>query len=482
MMGLLTDILLNKIMVVVVIGLGLWFTITTRFVQFRYLGRMFNILWSGRLFSRADGAHISSFQALMLSIAGLVGGGNIAGVAVAITLGGPGAVFWMWVAGLLGMATSFIECTLAQAYKRAKPDGGYRGGPAFYITHGIGSNWRWLAALFSVLLLATYGFGFNGAQSHIVVNALHNTITSISGYNLPLWIFALGFAGIVGIIIAGGVQRIVNMADVLVPIMAVGYIFLAMIVLGLSFSAVPATLAYIVKSAFGLDPALGGGIGVIIAQGVRRGLFSNEAGLGSAPNVAAVAEVRHPAAQGIVQAFSVFINTIIICTCTALIILLGGLYNAPEMAQVSGVVLTQNSLAVFLGEWGRIFVSVALSLFVFTTVIYNCYLGENSLSWLSNNNKPLIMGYRVLVVALCVWGGMSNLETIFSFADLFMALLAMVNLFALVLLLKPALQLMRDYDRQLKAGIDEPVFDAGMVDLKGLDPKVWPKSGKSTQA
>lgn len=477
MIDLLTDVLLNKVLVIVMIGLGLWFTIATRFVQFRYFGRMFNILRSGRLFNRAEDGHISSFQALMLSVAGRVGGGNIAGVAVAITLGGPGAVFWMWVAGLLGMATSFIECTLAQAYKRVKADGSYRGGPAFYITHGIGRNWRWLAALFSILLLVTYGFGFNGAQSHIVVNTLHNTVKAVSGFDIPVRVFAVGFAAIVGIIITGGVKRIANMADVLVPVMAFGYIILALIVLVLNFSAVPATLAHIVESAFGLDPAMSGGIGVVIAQGVRRGLFSNEAGLGSAPNVAAVAEVSHPAAQGVVQAFSVFIDTIVICTCTALIILLGNVY-APGMGNVDGAVLTQVSLAVFLGEWGRVFVSLALSLFVFTTVIYNCYLGENSLSWLSNNNKSLIVVYRVLVMGLCVWGGISNLETIFSFADLLMALLAIVNLFALVLLLKPALQLMRDYDRQLKAGIHEPVFDAGTVCLKGLDPKVWPKNRK----
>jgi len=471
MLNVINDFLWSKVLIIVLLGFGLSFTIASRFVQFRYFRRMFGILASGRLFTRNANGHLSSFQALMLSVAGRVGGGNIAGVAVAITLGGPGAVFWMWMVGLIGMATSFVECTLAQAYKRIAPDGNYRGGPAFYITYGLGNRWKWLAGIFSALLLVTAGFGFNGAQSYSVVASLHDA------FGVPVLVLAVGFAAIIGIIIAGGVKRIAHIADVLVPVMALGYIAMTLVVLVMNIEAIPAALVLIFKSAFGLEPAIGGGIGAAIMMGVRRGLFSNEAGLGTAPNVAAVAEVSHPAAQGVVQSFSVFIDTLIICSCTAFIILLGDVYK-PGAEAITGVALTQASLAGYIGEWGRIFVSLALTLFGFTTIIYNYYLGENSLVWLCNYNRKLVILYRVLVIALCGWGATSDLSTIFGFADFTMGLLALVNLFALILLIKPALRLIRDYDKQLAEGIDEPVFDAKTFAQPGIDRKIWHKTAK----
>ncbi|AFL51241.1 AGCS family alanine or glycine:cation symporter [Sinorhizobium fredii] len=466
MLDFLNDLLWSKVLIVVLIGIGLWFTLASRFVQLRYFGRMFRILGSGQAFARGSDGHLSSFQALMLSVAGRVGGGNIAGVAVAITLGGPGAIFWMWLVGLIGMATSFFECTLAQAYKRAEPDGTYRGGPAYYIARGLGERWKWLAGVYSVLLLVTFGFGFNGVQSYSVATSLNDA------FGLPVIATGAGIAVLVGIIIAGGVRRIARIADVLVPVMALSYIAIALVVLAFNIDALPATLMLIVKSAFGLEPAIGGGIGAAIVMGVRRGLFSNEAGLGSAPNVAAVAQVPHPASQGVVQAFSVFIDTLIVCSCTAFIILLGDVYR-PGADEMVGVALAQASLASHIGEWGRVFVSIAMMLFGFTTMIYNYYLGENSLVWFGGRNKPLIILYRMAVVGLCGWGATSDLGTIFAFADVTMGLLALVNLLALVMLFKPALKLMRDYDRQLVQGASEPVFNPEKFGYPGIDRDAW---------
>lgn len=468
MLDLLNDLLWSKVLIVALVGLGLYFSIRSRFVQFRYFGDMFRIF--AEAFERQPG-QLSSFQALMLSVAGRVGAGNIAGVAVAIMLGGPGAVFWMWVVALLGMATSYFECSLAQLYKRRQADGTYRGGPAFYILHGLGQ--RWLAVIFSILLLVTFGFGFNAVQSYTVATSLHDT------FGLPTYVSGLVLVAVIGLIIFGGIKRIASMADVLVPIMAFSYIGMALVVLGMNISEVPETLSLIVRSAFGLEPAFAGGIGAAILMGVKRGLFSNEAGLGSAPNVAAVAEVKHPAAQGIVQSLSVFIDTILVCTSTALIILLSGVYQPGS--EMAGVVLTQTALAAEVGEWGRIFVSMALLLFVFTTLVYNYYLGENALSFFSSK-RWLLQVYRVLVIALVMWGSMQDLSTVFGFADVTMGLLALVNLTAVFLLFKTGLRLMRDYDNQRKAGVASPVFNPQDFADLDLDPAAWPvKVGQSAQ-
>ncbi|MBN7119550.1 alanine/glycine:cation symporter family protein [Ectopseudomonas oleovorans] len=459
MLDLLNDLIWSKLLIVMLIGLGLYFTVASRFVQFRYFSSMFRIF--GEAFKRQPG-QLSSFQALMLSVAGRVGAGNIAGVSVAIMLGGPGAIFWMWVVALVGMATSYFECSLAQLYKRREPDGTYRGGPAFYIQHGLGQ--RWLGVVVSILLLVTFGFGFNAVQSFTVASSLHDT------FGLPTIVSGLILTGVIGVIIFGGIKRIASMADVLVPIMAFSYIGMALVVIGMNLSEVPATFAMIFKAAFGLEPAFAGGIGAAIMMGVKRGLFSNEAGLGSAPNVAAVAEVKHPAAQGIVQSLSVFIDTLLVCTSTALIILLSGVYQPGS--EMAGVVLTQTALAAEVGEWGRVFVSIALLLFVFTTLIYNYYLGENALGFFSQKRGPVVI-YRVLVVALVLWGSVQDLGTVFAFADVTMGLLAICNLIALALLFKVGLRLMRDYDAQIKAGVESPVFDPQKFADLDLDPKAW---------
>ncbi|MFV0278617.1 MAG: alanine/glycine:cation symporter family protein [Parahaliea sp.] len=340
MLTILNDFLWGHVLVVVLVGVGLLYTIASRGVQFRYFYRMFGVLRGGLHHQQGQ---ISSFQALVVSVAGRVGSGNIAGVAVAITLGGPGAVFWMWVIGLMGMATSFFECSLAQLFKRRETDGSFRGGPAYYLLHGV--RQRGLAVLYSVLLLVTFGLAFNALQSYVVASSLE------SSFGVPPWITGLAMVLLLGGTIFGGIQRIALVAEVVVPVMALGYLLAALLVLGLNIERIPAMLVLIFNSAFGLDSAVGGGLGVALMQGVKRGLFSNEAGLGSAPNVAAVATVPHPANQGVVQAFSVFIDTLIMCTCTALIILLSDVYHSGATG-VDGVALTQSALARCVGAWG----------------------------------------------------------------------------------------------------------------------------------
>lgn len=464
MLASLSDLLWSKLLIVLLVGIGLYFTVASRFVQFRYFGRMFGVLAHAL---HHEKGHVSSFQALVVSVAGRVGGGNIAGVAVAITLGGPGAVFWMWLIGLMGMATSFFECSLAQLYKRYEPDGTFRGGPAYYLSHGI--RQRGLAIVYSVLLLVTFGFGFNAVQSYVVATSLHDS------FGVPTWITGGVLVALLGFVFFGGIRRIAAVAEVVVPVMAIGYLVAALLVIGLNIERVPGVLATIVSSAFGLDPAIGGGLGVAIMQGVKRGLFSNEAGLGSAPNVAAVAFVEHPASQGIVQAFSVFIDTLVMCSCTALIILLSDSY-IPGAGDISGVALTQNALAGHLGAWGGSFVSVALVLFAFSSIMYNYYLGENSLNFFSEDNARLFAIFRVLVLGLVFWGAAQDLGTVFAFADLTMGLLGVVNLVGLAWMSRLALRLLRDYDSQVAAGRVPRLDPDDYADLD-IDRRAWQKPG-----
>lgn len=468
MLDFLNDLLWGKVLLVLLVAVGVGFTIASRFVQFRYFGRMFSILGASQAFKKDKHGHLSSFQALVLSVAGRVGGGNIAGVAVAITLGGPGAIFWMWVVGLMGMATSFLECTLAQTYKESEGDGTYRGGPAYYIVKGLGKQWTWLAGLYSVLLFVTFGFAFTALQSYSVATSFGDA------FGVPVLYSGIALAMVVGLIIFGGIKRIANISEILVPIMAGGYILITLLVLGLNIEKIPDVVTLIVKSAFGLEPALAGGMTAAFLYGLKRGLFSNEAGLGSAPNVAAVAYVPHPANQGIVQAFSVFIDTVIICSATAFLILLSGVYDpAAGAGTEGGIALTQSALADHVGEWGRTFVSLALLLFAFSTILYNYYLGENSLNFFSRNNQNLFNAFRIAIVLLVCWGATTDLGTVFGFADVTMGLLAVVNLIALIMLFKPGLRILKDFDNQIRNGIEHPVFDAKQHPDMNLDPQSW---------
>jgi AGCS family alanine or glycine:cation symporter len=460
MLNTLNDFLWGQVLIVLLVAVGLLFTVSSRFVQFRYFGQMFRVLKGGM---HHEKGHVTSFQALMVSVAGRVGSGNIAGVAVAITLGGPGAIFWMWLIGLMGMATSFFECSLAQLYKRAQPDGSYRGGPAYYLEHG--ARQKWLAVIYSVLLLVTFGLGFNALQAYVVAASVH------ASFGVPTGVTGGVMAVLLGATIFGGMKRIALVSEFIVPLMAGSYFLVAVLVIGLNITEVPGVLMHIIDSAFGLESAVGGGLGVAIMQGVKRGLFSNEAGLGSAPNVAAVAYVPHPANQGIVQAFSVFIDTIIMCTCTATIILLSDVYQ-PGAQDVAGVTLTQNALATHVGDWGSSFVSIALVMFAFSSIMYNYYLGENSLNYFSGVNATVFNVFRFLVLGLILWGSMQDLGTVFAFADVTMGLLALVNLVGLVWMFRIGLRLLKDYDGQLGTGKPPVLRLEDYADLD-IDPVAW---------
>lgn len=458
MISYLNDAVWNGL-IYVLIGVGLSFTLASRFVQIRYFFRMFSALKSPK-----DQKGISSWQALTLSVGGRVGSGNVTGVALAIALGGPGAVFWMWVIGLVGMATSFLECTLAQVYKRKEGEN-FRGGPAHYIKHGLGKKWLWLAVIYSVLLLVSFGVGFNCLQSYSIATSLEQAFgitQSVTGFIL---------AAIVGVIIFGGIKRLVKVSEFIVPFMAVSYFLTAMYVVLANITLLPEVFATIVNSAFGLEQTVAGGIGSAILYGAKRGLFSNEAGLGSAPNVAATAVTEHPVSQGLVQSLSVFIDTLILCSCTAAMILLSDVYQAG----VSDVTLTQRAMEQHIGSYAGAFVSITLLLFGFTTIIYNYYLGENALDYLVGRRKIIFNSFRVATVGLILWGSMQDLSTVLGFSDLAMGLLAFANLFALILLFKIGLSVLKNYDQQIKQGIQRPRFNSAEFKSLDLDKNAWPE-------
>lgn len=412
----------------------------------------------------------SSFQALALSVAGRVGGGNIAGVAAALALGGPGAIFWMWVVGLVGMATSYFECTLAQLYKQKEPNGDFRGGPAYYIKHGLGKKLGGAAPVmgfvYSLLLLVTFGFAFICFQSFASTSSID------SAFGAPRMWSGIGLAVIVSLVIFGGVRRIASVAEIVVPIMAVFYALLGGYVLVTHLPQIPEALSTIVMSAFGFNEAVAGGIGSALMMGVNRGLFSNEAGLGSAPNVAAAAYVEHPAQQGMVQSLSVFIDTIIMCTCTALIIILS---TQPYIGADDGTqgVLTQLALSDHVGGWAEYFIAFALFLFAFSSIMYSYYLGENAVDYYIPDNKLSIFIYRIIVIGFVLLGATIELSDVLSFSDVTMGLLALVNLLAVALLFPVGLRVMKDFDQQRKAGVKVPVFDADKFDDLEIDKSAW---------
>lgn len=436
------------LLIFVLIGAGIYFTIISRFIQLRHFGHMWGLLrTSGQ--GRKDGG-ISSFEALMTSLAARVGTGNLAGVAIAIYVGGPGAVFWMWITALLGMSTSFIESTLAQAYKVPHHDNVYRGGPAYYIQRGLGQ--RWLAIFFSICLLIAFGLAFNGVQSNTIAQATHQA------FGIPTWATGLVLVVLVAPVVFGGLRSVARVAGKVVPIMAILYILLALFIIITNISQFPAAIALIVKSAFGLEQAAGGVLGYGIAQaminGIKRGLFSNEAGMGSAPNAAATAKSHpdHPAVQGFMQMLGVSIDTLVICTATASIIILSGVIN-PSVEQ-EGIQLTQLALSQYVGDWGGIFVAIAIFFFSFTSIIANYSYGESNLEFISGDKsaKAAIMVFRFLVLGMVFIGAIASLPAIWNFADLSMGLMALINLVAIVVLSPVALRILKDYERQVKEG------------------------------
>lgn len=452
------DYLWSYILIALLLGCALYFTIRSRFAQFRLLGEMFRLL--GESPAKKKGKHISSFQAFSISLASRVGTGNLAGVATAIAIGGPGAVFWMWIVALLGAVNAFVESTLAQAYKQ-KEKGSYVGGPAYYMSKGL--NKRWMGIIFAVLITLTFGFAFNTVQSNTICAAFQES------YNASPAIMGVILTSLTLLIIFGGVQRIAKISSIIVPFMAVGYIILAVIIVLMNITQLPDVIELIISSAFGWEQAIGGGIGAALMQGVKRGLFSNEAGMGSAPNAAATAEVSHPVKQGLIQSLGVFADTLFICTCTAFIILFSGLHID---SSANGINLTQQALSSEIGSSGGIFISVAVFLFAFSSILGNYYYGESNIKFITKNRVALLV-YRLLVCAMVMFGSLTSLEMAWNLADVTMGLMTICNLVAIILLGKEAMLLLKDYQKQKKAGIKSPVFNKKSIPEMSEKLDVW---------
>lgn len=406
----------------------------------------------------------------MYQLAARVGTGNMAGVAVALTAGGPGAIFWMWLIAMLGMATSFAESTLAQLYKTRDKDGNYRGGPAYYMEKGLGM--RWMGVLFSIFLIIAFGLVFNAVQANSITNAMK------TAFGFEPMLIGIGIVLLTAFVIFGGIRKIARTAELIVPFMAFAYLAIALFVVIMNYEKVPDAISLIFKSAFGLQEAAAGGLGYAIAQaminGVKRGLFSNEAGMGSAPNAAASATPYppHPASQGYVQMLGVFIDTIVICTATVAIILMSGEY-VPH-GELTGIELTQRALSSQVGDWGGIFIAVAIFFFAFTSIIANYSYAETNLIFLEHNNKRGLVVFRLVFLAMVMFGSLATLPTVWAMADVSMGLMAIVNLVAILLLSGIVIKLAKDYNRQLDAG-KVPTFDANdYPELKSqLEDGIW---------
>ncbi|MFL6979771.1 alanine/glycine:cation symporter family protein [Bacillus inaquosorum] len=424
----------------ILIGLGLFFTIRFGFIQFRYFIEMFRIV--GEKPERNKG--VSSMQAFFISAASRVGTGNLTGVALAIATGGPGAIFWMWVVAAVGMASSFVESTLAQLYK-VKDGDNFRGGPAYYIQKGLGV--RWLGVVFAVLITVSFGLIFNAVQTNTIAGALDGA------FHVNKIVVAIVLAALTAFIIFGGLKRVVAVSQLIVPVMAGIYILIALFVVITNITAFPGIIATIVKNAFGIEQIVGGGLGGIIVIGAQRGLFSNEAGMGSAPNAAATAHVSHPAKQGFIQTLGVFFDTFIVCTSTAFIILL---YSVTPKGD--GIQVTQAALNHHIGGWAPSFIAVAMFLFAFSSVVGNYYYGETNIEFIKTS-KTWLNIYRIAVIAMVVYGSLSGFQIVWDMADLFMGIMALINLIVIALLSNVAYKVYKDYAKQRKQGLD-PVFKA----------------------
>lgn len=443
----INDIIWGYVLIVVLIGCGLWFTWRTRFVQFRMVGEMLRLLGESAVgLGDKEGRHVSSFQAFAVSVATRVGTGNLAGVATAIALGGPGAVFWMWVIALMGSSTAFVESTLAQLFKQRHRDS-FVGGPAYYIWKGM--HCRWMSVMFAILITITFGLSYNSIQSNTICDAMEKAF----GWS-PLWVGVV-LTVISLVIVFGGIQRIAHVSAVVVPVMAVGYLLLAVTVIVMNIGVIPHVLKLIVTNAFGIDQAVGGGLGAAMMCGIKRGLFSNEAGEGSAPNVAATASTSHPVKQGLIQALGVFTDTLMVCSCTAFIILISGFY---ETSGLNGIELTQSALESEVGAAGMMFIAIAILLFAFSSIIGNYYYGETNIRFMTD--KPWVMTlYRIFSAGVMVmFGALATLEQVWNLGDLCMALLTACNLVAIITLGRYAFRLLDDYRKQKRQGIKEPVF------------------------
>lgn len=444
------DFLWGYILIILLICAGLLFSFKTKFVQFRYIKEMFRLLGDGIGKSNKEKGGVSSFQAFCISTASRVGTGNIAGVAIAVAVGGPGAVFWMWLIALIGSASSFVESTLAQIYKTKDKDS-FRGGPAYYMEKGLGK--RWLGIIFSILITISFGFVFNAVQANTVSVAFNNA------FGLSREAIGIILAIVTALVIFGGIHRVAKVSEIIVPILAVLYILIAIIVLILNITEIPSVFKLIFESAFGIKQLTAGGLGAAVMQGIKRGLFSNEAGMGSAPNAAATADVTHPVKQGLIQTLGVFTDTLLICSCTAFIILLSGQYADSSL---TGIELTQKALVSQIGPFGAYFIAICILLFAFSSIVGNFYYGQTNIEFI-HTNKILLNIYRILVIGMVLFGSIAKVDLVWNLADLFMGLMAILNIITILFLGKYSFLALKDYTAQKKAGIKEPVFKASSI-------------------
>jgi len=465
----LNGLIWSSALIILCVGAGIYFSIITGFLQVRYFKDMLRLLFTDSSSKKG----VSSFQAFTIALSGRVGTGNITGVATAITMGGPGAVFWMWMIAFLGAASAFIEATLGQIYK-TQEGGQYRGGPAYYIEKGLGM--RWYALLFAFVTVLSTAYFLPGVQSNSIAASMKNA------FDIPVEVTGFGIAVLLGVVIIGGVRRIGKVAEYVVPFMAGGYILMAIIIIVLNFHRIPEVFALIFKSAFGAEQAFAGVLGAAISWGVKRGVYSNEAGQGTAPHAAAAAEVSHPAKQGLVQAFSVYVDTLLICTATAFIILFTGQYNVvnPEggflVENVPGLEMgtssTQAAVNKHFPTIGNGFVAIALLFFVFTTIMAYYYIAETNLAYLLKNktNKPLLWLLRALILFSTFYGAIRTAELAWALGDIGVGLMAWLNIIAIFFLRKPAMIAWKDYQDQRKKVID-PVFDPKKLGIKNAE--IW---------
>ncbi len=451
-------------LVVFLVAVGIFYTVVTGAVQIRLFIHSMKVMKSSR--KEGDDDHgITPFQAFVTGLASRVGVGNVAGVAIAIAIGGPGAVFWMWMTAFLGMSSAFVESSLAQLFKvRDTQNQQFRGGPAYYITQGL--KQKWLGVVFAIALISTYGFVFNAVQANAITGATShawgwdkaNLVLSLGSFSFEISWVGLFLVFITALIIFGGIKRIAKVAERFVPFMALLYLAVALYIAFANFAILPDIFQLIFSKAFEFDAAAGGFFGAMVSmammQGIKRGLFSNEAGMGSAPNAAAASDVKHPVNQGLVQMLGVFVDTFVVCTCTAIIILASGLY---ENAGFEGVALTQMALESQIGAWGDDFLAIILFLFAYSSVIGNYAYAEGNVQFINNNPKVMFV-FRVFVLMMVYLGSVMSVPVIWNLADLFMGVMASINLFAILLLTPFLLMLLKDYTSQLKSGVKEPVF------------------------
>ncbi len=465
---LVSDALWSYVLIAALVVCGLWFTWKMKFVQFRMVGEMIRLLADSATSGTANleekhqnHKHISSFQAFAVSVATRVGTGNLAGVATAIAIGGPGAVFWMWMTALVGSATAFVESTLGQLYKQRHRDS-FIGGPAYYIQKGLHN--RWMAYLFAVLLTITFGLSYNSIQSNTICGAMQQAF----GWD-PI-VVGIFLTLLALVIVFGGIHRIANVSAVLVPIMAIGYFLLVVVIILLNLEHIPHVLKVIMTNAFGLQQGIGGVLGTAIMMGVKRGLFSNEAGEGSAPNVAATATVSHPVKQGLIQALGVFTDTLLVCSCTAFVIIISGLYDTSAL---NGIELTQAAMRSEVGALGPVFIAVAILLFAFSSIIGNYYYGEANIRFITSSTTVLTV-YRLFSAGVFVMiGALATLDFVWNLGDLCMALLTACNLIAIVKLGKYVFRLLDDYREQKRKGIKEPTFHRSQLPEIEKDLSCW---------